>query len=355
MKTFLKILVFTGGVLLLCFVLLYRSDIPVEKLTPKYKSENSIFIKVRDMDVHVKIRGEGEAIFLIHGSFSSLHTWESWENELSLYFMTISIDLPGHGLTGPDPLKRYSIEDYAALVFEVASQLGIQEFHIAGNSMGGEVALAMSVQAPERILSLNLINAAGAPGVTRDSTELRSNTSRPFIFSLAENKIFGNMLLKCTPRFLFKINLKQVYANDELISSDQVDRYYELLRREGNRKATLERISQRVRRNYDFSSLNMPVLIMWGQEDKWISVKNASIFKGVIPSAKVKIYPLLGHVPMEENPTETVLDYLAFLGIQTDVDYFSTPKYYSYGYLSSHSAFITFTYRTLHLDYHQAF
>ena len=101
--------------------------------------------------------------FLIHGSFSSLHTWDQWQQELSPYFMTISVDLPGHGLTGPDELQRYSIMDYSELILLLADKLNLPKFHIAGNSMGGAVAMQVASTRPDRVLSLNLIDASGAP------------------------------------------------------------------------------------------------------------------------------------------------------------------------------------------------
>jgi pimeloyl-ACP methyl ester carboxylesterase len=335
LKTAFFVFSIVGLGLILILLLSYRSDLSPESLMDKYAGPASYFMKVNNMNVHVQVKGEGEAIFLLHGSFASSHTWEAWEQELNPYFMTISIDLPGHGLTGPDPQKRYQVADFAELVFEVASQLGIREFHVAGNSMGGEVALAMATRFPERILSLNLIDAAGAPQVKQGS----KGSGRPWIFGLAENKFFGGLLLKCTPRVLFAMNLRQVYANHKSISPEQVDRYYELMRRSGNRQATLDRMAQRQRAVYDFSQLKMPVLIMWGEEDNWISPANADRFLEVIPDAIVKMYANLGHVPMEESPTETVGDYLGFLGIQADVDYFSAPKYYSYGNSNARTPF----------------
>lgn len=350
-KTALYVISLTLLGLILVLVISYRSDLSPALLVEKYTGPSSYFLKVNDMNVHVQVKGEGEAIFLLHGSFSSSHTWEAWEQELNPYFMTISIDLPGHGLTGPDPQKRYQVADFADLVFEVASQLGIREFHVAGNSMGGEVALAMATRFPERILSLNLIDAAGAPPVK----EMAKGSGRPWIFNLAESRFFGSILLKCTPRVLFSMNLRQVYANQKSITAEQVDRYYELMRRRGNRQATLDRMAQRKRAVYDFSQLKMPVLIMWGDEDNWISPVNADRFSEAIPNSIVKLYPNVGHVPMEENPTETVGDYLGFLGIQADVDYFSAPKYYSYGNSNAHTRFPRHLDRAKPMDHQEAF
>jgi len=311
----------------------YRPDLPLEKLTLKYMDGQSHFMNVEGINMHIKVKGSGEPIFLIHGSFSSLHTWEAWEKELSQYFMTISMDLPGHGLTGPDDELRYGIADYSALVLSIADQLGIPEFHIAGNSMGGGVALKLASDHPERVLSLNLIDSSGAP---RSMTEVKSDdksqsyNSGAFIFKVAQNPVFNKLLLKCTPKIVFKWNLNQVYYDNSKITDEQVTRYYHLLRREGNRKATLDRLTMRRPLEIDFGNLTMPVLIMWGAQDAWIPLDNGKRLAGAIPGSVLKVYNNVGHVPMEEIPTETVKDYLSFLGIQLDVDYFSSPKFYSH-------------------------
>lgn len=335
-KIFLSIGKFLGALFLLVLILLalsYRPDISLEKLKPDYSDSNSYFIKANGLEVHVKVKGEGEPIFLIHGSFSSLHTWEAWEKELSRHFMTISMDLPGHGLTGPDPNGAYGIGDYADLLLQIADELGIDEFHVAGNSMGGGVALKMASDNPERILSLNLIDSSGAPMAVRSSAENhrpRSNSSGALIFKVVQNPLFNKLLLKCTPKLLFKWNMQQVYFDRGKITDEQITRYYKMMRREGNRRATVDRLTSRRPYQVDFDRLNMPVLIMWGAQDNWIPLSQGERLQQAIPGSTLKVFENAGHVPMEEIPTETVIEYLNFLGIQVDVDYLAPPKFFSY-------------------------
>ncbi|TDQ19196.1 pimeloyl-ACP methyl ester carboxylesterase [Algoriphagus boseongensis] len=309
--------------------LMYRADIPSEELVEKYSTPQSHFIEVDGLNVHVRFMGEGDPIFLLHGSFSSLHTWDVWQKELSPYFMTISLDFPGHGLTGPDELKRYSIEDYSHLVQRIAEKLSIEKFHLAGNSMGGAVALEIATSRPDKVLSLNLIDASGAPQraqrtvSTGDSTQ---TTSRPLIFRVAENPVFSKILLKCTPKFLFAKNLQEVYGDKSKVNEAAVDRYYELMLMQGNRKATLDRLSQSRRKEFDFSRLTMPTLILWGEKDSWISVSNAYSFESAILGSNLVIFPEAGHVPMEEIPTESVSEYLSFLGVEVRKNYLDPSK-----------------------------
>lgn len=343
MKAFRKILILVGWLFLVVFFFLllqYRPDLSPEYIEGQYSTPESTFINVDGQNIHVRFMGEGEPIFLLHGSFSSLHTWDVWQRELSPYFLTISLDFPGHGLTGPNELKAYSVADYSSLVQRLAEKLGLEEFHLAGNSMGGSVALQVASERPDLVKSLNLVNSAGAPPKSIEPRTLKSNSTQnsggAWIFQVARNPIFSKVLLKCTPRFLFQMNMKEVYYDEMKVTQSTIDRYYELMLREGNRQATLDRLTAPRGASIDFSRIKMPTLILWGEFDRWISVQNAYRLQEVIPGAKLKVFPDAGHVPMEEIPTQSVAEYLAFLGVEVRNEYFSSPKMITHANRISH-------------------
>jgi pimeloyl-ACP methyl ester carboxylesterase len=335
LKKLLKFL----AILVLSFVfflaLLFRGDISSEEINEKYLTPQSHFIEVDGMSVHVRFMGEGEPIFLLHGSFSSLHTWEIWQRELSPYYLTISIDFPGHGLTGPDELKRYSVEDYSNLVLSLAERLDLKSFHLAGNSMGGAVALQIASKYPEKALSLNLIDAAGAPQREQgslDSTRTSSRGGGAWIFKLASNPVFSKILLKCTPKFLFAMNMKEVYGDKTKVTDQAITRYYELMLREGNRQATVDRLTQRRKSAIQFENLTMPTLILWGAKDSWIPISQGKALEKAIPGSNLVVFEEAGHVPMEEIPTETVAEYLSFLGVEVRKNYLQPNKQVAHDY-----------------------
>lgn len=320
-------LVLVGIVILLVLVLIsaYRGDLSPEAVNEKYLTAESRFMEVNGMKVHVRIVGVGEPVFLLHGSFASLHTWDAWQQAMSPYYQTISLDFPGHGLTGPDSLKHYGIKDYSELVQALAKELAITQYHVAGNSMGGAVAMQLASDYPGNVLSLNLIDAAGAPAAEssmRDSTsQKKSNSGGAWIFQVARHPIFSKLLLSCTPKFLFKLNMKQVYGDDAKVRDEVTTRYYELMLREGNRQATLDRLSQPRNSNIQYERLTMPTLILWGAEDQWIPLAQGKRLQQALPGANLVILDGVGHVPMEESPTETVSEYLSFLGVEVRKTY----------------------------------
>ncbi len=306
MKNLLKYSLFAITAILFIVIAIYwKNDIDLNELKDKYAYPSSSFISIDDINVHYRDVGKGEAILLIHGTGASLHTWEKWIDILSSGYRVISFDLPGFGLTGPDPNHNYQISRYSAILDSLMVKLKVDSFHIAGNSLGGLVAWRYTTQFPQKVLTLNLIDAAGMP---------QPGKKPPFIFQLAKLPVLSTLLQKVTPKIIIKNSMLDVYKNDQLVTEKLIDRYFELSLREGNRTAFVKRMSQ-LNEKLDISDLKKitaPVLIQWGKDDRWIPLSKGYEFKKLIPQAELKIYNS-GHVPMEENPMETVEDYVIFL------------------------------------------
>ena len=306
MKKIIKYTLFAIIAFLIIVISIYwKNDIDIKELKNKYAYPSSSFISIDGINVHYRDVGKGEAIILIHGTGASLHTWEKWIDNLSPGYRVISFDLPGFGLTGPDPNHNYQISRYTAILDSLMVKLKVDSFHIAGNSLGGLVAWHYTTQFPQKILTLNLIDAAGLP---------QPGKKPPFIFQLAKLPVLSTLLQKVTPKSIIKKSMLDVYKNDKLVTEKLIDRYFELSLREGNRTAFVKRISQLNEKLVvsDLKNITVPVLIQWGKDDRWIPLANAFEFQKLIPNAKIKMYDS-GHVPMEENPMETVKDYMIFL------------------------------------------
>lgn len=291
--------------LIIVIAIYWKNDIDLNELKDKYAYPSSSFISIDGINVHYRDVGKGEAILLIHGTGASLHTWEKWIDILSPGYRVISFDLPGFGLTGPDPNHNYQISRYTAILDSLMVKLKVDSFHIAGNSLGGLVAWRYTTQFPQKILTLNLIDAAGLP---------QPGKKPPFIFQLAKLPVLSTLMQKVTPKSIIENSMLDVYKNDHLVTEKLIDRYFELSLREGNRTAFVKRMSQLNEKLdiNDLKKITAPVLIQWGKDDRWIPLAKGYEFKKIIPKAELKIYNS-GHVPMEENPMETVEDYMIFL------------------------------------------
>lgn len=278
-------------------ILLYQPDKPLEELKEKYAGPNSSFMPMMGMNIHYRDEGDRNdsiPLVLIHGTSSSLHTWDSLVARIGNRKRIIRLDLPAFGLTGPHPNADYSIGTYNLIIDSFLTRLGVQQYAIAGNSLGGSIAWNQALYSPEKVRQLILINSGGYP-----KKQEKGNIG----FKLASMPVVGTLLSKFTPKRLIRKSIEDVYAVDERITDELIDRYFNLLLREGNRKATIDIFKQRARPTPErIAGIVQPTLIIWGQEDQLIDVSNASSFDKDIQNSKMVILPKSGHVPMEETP-----------------------------------------------------
>ena len=141
MKKKFKYLIYSL-IILLIFVIgngVY-ADISIEDLKNEYANEQSQFIEVNEMNVHYRDEGKGFPIVLIHGTAASLHTWNDWTKELKKTNRVIRMDLPAFGITGPNKNADYSLQAYTDFLNSFIDKLKLEKFHLAGNSLGGNIA-----------------------------------------------------------------------------------------------------------------------------------------------------------------------------------------------------------------------
>lgn len=281
----------------------WAREIPVDVLIPKYTDSSSKFVKVEGLNFHVRDKGRGETIVLLHGILSSLQTWEGWVPKLSQKYRVISIDLPGHGLTGPDPKNKYSIDRITFILNKLVTKLGIKKFHLVGNSLGGWIAWEYAARFPRDVSKLVLIDAAGFD--VRDV---------PWVIRFARLPIAHYALSGNAPWIAVKLLLESVYGYPLRITEKTVTRYHELFLREGNGKAFHRMAHTRLEDHSELlRKIKIPTLIIWGLRDRWISPRYADDFHHALENSEVVNFDDLGHIPMEEEPVRTLQATLPFL------------------------------------------
>src|SRR5690606_28763976 len=120
-------------------------------------------------------------VMLVHGFGADSSNWVRMVNELEGEYRFLVPDLPGHGDSTRNTSLDYSIEAQAQRLLTLADALDIDQFHIAGSSMGGAISISVSLQAPQRVLSLGLLNAAGVTLVTPEFAALIEQGNNPLI------------------------------------------------------------------------------------------------------------------------------------------------------------------------------
>jgi pimeloyl-ACP methyl ester carboxylesterase len=296
--------------LIIAGVLLFfgHRDIALDELKEKYANSESSFIAIDRMNIHYRDEGnptDSIPIVLIHGTASSLHTFDIWADSLKQSKRVIRMDLPAYGLTGPFPDRNYSMDHYTTFVNNFLTALGIEQCILAGNSLGGQIAWNYTIAQPNKVKKLILIDAAGYP---------LSSKSVPIAFKIGQTPVLNKLLTFITPRFLVKASIENVYFDKSKVNDLLVERYFELTLRAGNRQAFVDRFGMLADTAYtNIKTIPQPTLILWGANDLLIPVENAYKFHADLPNDTLVLLDNTGHTPMEESPLESIAPVLHFL------------------------------------------
>ena len=314
----LKILGFLlVAIVLLGLILLYEGDIPKDVIDARYASPASQFLEMGEKG-RIHYRDEGNrrdaAIVLLHGSSASLHTWEPWVERLSASYRVVSLDFPGHGLTGETPSGDYSGEAFIKVVESVVRNLELEEFVLAGNSMGGSIAWRYAARHPEQLKGLVLISSGGHPDWRIEQVQNDNERDGVLAFELLRKPWFRSIASNIDPYYLTVQGIKSAYNNSPVINDELIMRYYDLNMREGTRRATMARFGYSWDDNApDLASIQTPTLIMWGEMDALTPFENANRFAEILPNTSTAYYAGVGHIPMEEIAQQSANDLIEFL------------------------------------------
>jgi pimeloyl-ACP methyl ester carboxylesterase len=257
-----------------------------------YLQSPADIVQLQGQRLHVRDTGpkDAPAILMIHGFGASLHTWEPWALALSRTHRVVRFDLPGSGLSDPDPQGDYRDARTMALLQALLDQRGIARAHIIGHSIGGRMAWTFAAQHPQRVERLVLLAPDGFAG---PGSAYGQTPDVPAAMGLMRYAL---------PRPLLRMNLAPAYANPEVLSDAMTTRYHDLMRAPGGRQALLSRLQQTVLVDPVplLRTIQAPTLLLWGEKDAFIPAANAADYLRALPNAALLALPGVGHVPQEE-------------------------------------------------------
>jgi pimeloyl-ACP methyl ester carboxylesterase len=315
-------------VLALC-ALVFQPDKPLSELENLYLTPSSSYLRVDvapnvpPLHVHVTDDGPPDAppLLLLHGTSSSLHTFDAWlPFLLKEGYRVIRLDLPPFGLTGPHPLANYAEPSYDALLRHLLAARNVSCPVLVGNSLGGRIAWRAAKTLPCARLVL-----VGASGYRKPSQRSEASRDNRLVFRLAQSSLLAPLLAHVRVEWLVEHTLKnEVYFNPALVTPPLVKRYADLNLRAGNRRGFLDRLKFRnysfLREDESLEGVGVPALILWGRHDRWEPPPHAELFREDLKNSEVWTFEA-GHVPHEEVPEESVayllnfLRYLSFISI----------------------------------------
>ena len=277
---------------------LIHRDHPAAEVEARWATPPSQFIVIDGVRLHYRDEGSGPPVVLLHANYASLFMWEPWAAALKDRYRVIRVDLPAHGLTGPDPTGDYTLQRIQALFERFADERGLQRFAVIGTSIGGTVAMRYAADHPERIERLGLIS----PGSLEKRVRGRTTPAQV-------PKVFDAITL-VTPKSFTRFMLTNDYGDPARVSETVVDEWWSMWMREGNRAAMLGLLRQYVSGGVEdrIRAVRAPVLLMWGERNKRVPVALAYETRDLLsnsPQVKLEVLPGIGHMLVQEAPQES--------------------------------------------------
>lgn len=285
---------------------LWTPQLPPSALEAKYAGPASRFIEIAGVRAHVRDEGPRDApvVVLIHGATLSLHVWEPWAARLRGSMRVVSVDMPGHGLTGPWPRDDYGLDANADFIAALAAALRLERFALAGHSLGGAAAWTYAARRPHELTHLILVAASAYP--PKSPPSLRTRLMRaPLVGEISAGLRDDATMIEA---------FGGLYDPSWRVDPAAALRYAELLRRDGNRGAQLHRARTMPRLDpAPVRNVAVPTLLLWGANDRWVPLRDGERLRGDIPGSRLVTYPKVGHMPMEEAADATAAEVKAFL------------------------------------------
>ena len=298
------------GILLICvlfysvYVSIAYRDIDPEHLASKYSYRNLQTALVDGVSLAFQEDGDAGSpvILLLHSHYFSMRMWDDWIGPLAKTYRVIRFDMTSHGLTGPDPKDDYSMARSQQLLTGLLDHLDVDQVSLVGSSLGGNMAFTFAANNPDRVNKLVLMNSGGLK--RKDARSGNIPAWVDYVFYLL-------------PRTAYRALLKWMIIDDSLVTTQMVEEFHDMFRRNGNRIAELNRLRSFKLGDADslLPMVTAPTLVMWGRENPQLDFSTAIRFKQKLinTDTRVTIYDDIGHVIPLEMPQTGVVDLMKFL------------------------------------------
>ena len=244
--------------------------------------------------------GKGETVLLLHGFGGDKDNWTRFSKYLTKKYHVIVPDLPGFGESSKIWSDTYDIKTLVKRLHQYTNEMGLIKFHIAGNSMGGLIAVVYAATYPDEVLSLGLLDPLGviAREPSQLSLELKKGNNPLIVETVSDyDKLMDFLFVK--PPYI--PGLVKSYLAEMAVRSREFNQKVFIEANPGNQMETT------------IGEIRTKTLILWGDTDRVFPASSAQILQKGIKDSKVVIMKDCGHVPMLERPEETAKYYLEFI------------------------------------------
>ena len=243
-----------------------------------------------------------ETIVLLHGFGGDKDNWLRFAARLTAEYRVFVPDLPGFGQTPRDLSLDYGVAAQSARVDRFVAAVSDAPVHLAGHSMGGHIAGWYAHTHPERLRSLLLVTNSGVQTPVQSDIE-RARAAGDDVLLPRSRQEYRRLIEWAShePPFI-PWPVGGVLADESIADADFKAEL--MRRRSARREAPLEPV---------LASFEIPLLVVWGREDRFIHVSAVEVMRALLPDARYEILDETGHLPILERPADSAAIYRDFL------------------------------------------
>jgi pimeloyl-ACP methyl ester carboxylesterase len=232
--------------------------------------------------------GTGPPVVLLHGAGGGGIMWAPVLAPLTRRFLTLAVDLIGFGESAK-PRSSYTKQFFSGWLRRLLDRIGLEKVSLIGNSMGGSIALQFAIDHPQRVDKIILAGSAG----------LGLKGFSPAVFGA-----MAAAALWPTPVTIRKL-AKYLVTHPERLGAHEELAYLLAVARSpgagrqfwlGRGKAVLPYSEGQL------AAVSQPTLLLWGEADRVISIRNALKGLRFIKKSALRTIPQAGHVPFYDQP-----------------------------------------------------
>lgn len=255
----------------------------------------------------------GAAVVYVHGLGGSSTNWTDVAGLLAPHGHGLAVDLPGFGFSEPQPDFDFTLDAHTDFLARLIERLGHGPVHLLGNSMGGAISLLLAARRPGLVRTLTLISPAmpdRRPDPRRLSDPLMALAYLPLVGSRVRRR-----LAAYSPRERAQQVIRLCFADPTGFPAHRLD---ELAEEHAARAGftwanpAMSRSTMGIFRTWfargpaslwaAAPNVSAPTLVIWGSDDRVISVNRAVRTANALPRGRLLVLPKTGHVAQMERP-----------------------------------------------------
>lgn len=245
------------------------------------------------LQINYERSGSGKPILFLHGWGTDLQSFSCLSEPLSKFHDVISIDFPGFGKS-TEPQTPWNLDDYMKMTLAFINHLNLKKPTLIGHSFGGRVSIKLSEHVDlDKII---LINSAG----------IKPKRKSGYFLRVYGYKFFKTVASLPLLSFILKEPLE---AYREIYSSSDYKQATPIMKQVLS-KVVNEDLRERL------SSIQVPVLLIWGDKDTSTPLEDAKLMEKLIPNAGLVVFEGAGHFSYQEQPSRALTIIETFLGGQ---------------------------------------